>query len=113
MNLKGAVTSEAIIREIGVSLKEYRISRKLTQKDLADRSGVSMRSISRFEQGGDIRFELLIKILRALELQDNLGLLIPDVTRAPSYYLNKAPQRVRKSIAGSVADKPFKWGDEE
>ena len=112
MNIKSAITSEAIIRELGASLKEYRTSREITQKDLAERSGVSLRSISRFEQGEDIKFELLVKLLRALELQENLGLLIPDVSRAPSFYLQKPRQRVRKKEMAKKAKRAFRWGDE-
>lgn len=112
MNLKNAVTSQAIIREVGSALKDYRISRDITQKELAEMSGVSMRSISRFEQGEDIRFELIIKLLRSLGLQDNLSLLIPDVTRAPSYYLRKTPKRVRKVNKSPETARAFKWGDE-
>ncbi len=113
MDLRGALTSEAVIVSMGEALKEYRISRELTQKDLAERSGVSLRSISRFEQGEDIRFELLIKLLRALGLQDNLALLIPDVTRRPSYYLTQSRKRVRKKNGADNSAKAFKWGDEE
>ena len=112
MDLRGAITTEAVQQAIGKAVKEYRISRKLTQQDLADRSGVSLRSISRTERGEDISLELFIKIMRALGLQENLGLLIPDISRSPSYYLEKTPKRVRKSSEKEVNEIPFRWGDE-
>ena len=105
-----AITSKAYVREIGKRIKELRINRELTQKDLADKSGVSLRSISRFEQGEDIQLGNFIKILKALDLQDNLELLVPDVASYPLYQLQKKPrQRIRKK---TVKKSGFKWGDE-
>ena len=39
---------------------------KLTQEDLAERSGVSFGSVKRFERTGQISFESLLKIVEAL-----------------------------------------------
>lgn len=97
---------------IGSRLKLYRINAGLSQQDLQDKSGISVRSISRIEQGSSIQFESLIKVLSALDLDGNLELLIPDQTRRPSYYLEdnaKQNRRVRKKTAPKEM---FKWGDE-
>jgi hypothetical protein len=48
----------------------------------------------------------------SLGLGDNIELLVPDQTKRPSYYLEKAenkPKRVRKKTEKN----DFKWGDEE
>ena len=45
------LTSQNIRREISEKLKQYRIRYPMTQKELPDKSGVSVRSISRFEGG--------------------------------------------------------------
>ena len=37
--------------EVVIRFKAYRISYPLTQKELSDKSGVSLRSITRFESG--------------------------------------------------------------
>ncbi len=100
------------LAEIGIRIKQYRVNLGMTQQDLEDRSGVSLRSISRLEQGASVQLESLIKILIALNLGENISMLIPDQTKRPSYYLkeNSQRQRVRKK------EKPvsgFKWGDEE
>lgn len=98
---------------IGDRVKQYRINAGISQRDLENESGVSVRSISRLEQGTSIQLESFVKILSALNLESNIDLLIPDQTKRPSYYLNdkeKPRQRVRKkeNRAGS-----FKWGDED
>lgn len=111
MDIERSMTSGAVIRELGTQIKNYRISRQLTQRDLAERSGVSLRSISRFEQGEDIQLGNLVKILRSLDLTDNLNMLVPDVAKSPSYYLKSTPKkRVRKKKSDDKTI--FKWGDE-
>ena len=100
-------------KSIGKRVKQYRINAGMTQQDLENKSGVSVRSISRLEQGASVQLESLIKILTAFNLESNIDLLIPDQTKRPSFYLknnDKPKQRVRKKT--SDADR-FKWGDEE
>ena len=84
----------------------------MSQQDLADKTGVSKRSISRLEQGESVQVDNLFKILLALDLGENIELLVPDQTKRPSFYLEKTgdkPKRVRKRIEKSE----FKWGDEQ
>ena len=100
------------IKELGQKIKLYRIMNEMSQQDLEEQSGVSKRSISRLEQGESIQVDNLFKILVALDLGDNIELLIPDQTKRPSYYLSreeKEPKRVGKRTKKSN----FKWGDEE
>lgn len=99
------------IKDLGEKIKIYRIMKEMSQQDLADQTGVSKRSISRLEQGESVQLDNLLKILLALELGDNIELLVPDQTKRPSYYLDKTdsrPKRVRKRTEKS----DFKWGDE-
>ena len=98
---------------IGNRIKQYRVNTGVSQKDLENESGVSVRSISRLEQGASVQLESLIKILSALNLESNIELLIPDQTKRPSFYLkdnDKPKQRVRKKAENNGA---LKWGDEE
>lgn len=109
--LEDSITSKAVLREMAERIKQYRIKIELTQEELSIKCGVSLRSISRFEKGEDIQFSNLIKILQGLGLKDNIDLLVPDVTKYPSYYaLPKKRQRVRKKTKEAP---PFKWGDEK
>jgi len=98
---------------IGERIKQYRVNAGVSQKDLENESGVSVRSISRLEHGSSIQLDSLIIILSALNLDDNIELLIPDQTKRPSFYLkqkDKTKQRVRKKEENAGT---FKWGDEE
>ena len=99
------------IAELGKKLKTYRIMKELSQQDLANKTGVSLRSISRLEQGESVQLETLFKIMTALGLGENIELLVPDQTKRPSFYLENIadkPKRVRKTARKNT----FKWGDE-
>ncbi len=98
---------------LGNRIKQYRINAEMSQQDLENESGVSVRSISRLEQGASVQLESLIKILMALKLDGNIDLLVPDQTKRPSYYLKDSErqrQRVRRKKSSTGG---FKWGDEE
>lgn len=98
---------------IGERLRLYRINAEMTQIDLERKSGVSVRSISRLEQGASVQLESLIKILTALNLESNIDLLIPDQTKRPSYYLKESDKPRRRVRKKEKSVENFKWGDEE
>lgn len=99
------------IKELGQKIKTYRIMKEMSQQDLEDKSGVSKRSISRLEQGESVQLENLFKILLALDLSENIDLLVPDQTKRPSFYLEKSDNKNRRVRKKSVKN-GFKWGDE-
>lgn len=109
--MKGYKSSGEYVKDLGEKIRLYRIAKGYSQKDLEDRSGVSMRSISRLEKGStSIQLDNLIRILIALDLDENIDLLVPDQTKRPSYYLEEdKPQRVHKK---KEASRKFVWGDE-
>ena len=94
--------------------KQYRIYYPLTQSELAEKSGVSVRSISRFENGEDISLSNFIKLMRALDLGGRMADMIPDQSKRPSFYLAKEEKRSRASSARDNRDSTsFVWGDEK
>ena len=100
--------------ELCERVKLYRIYYPLTQAELAAKSGVSVRSISRFENGEDIGLSNFLKILRALDLKDQLTEMIPDQRVRPSYYLTKERKRSRASgDHGSKRGSSFVWGEDK
>lgn len=53
--------------------------KKITQKQLAVRSGVSLGSLKRFEQSGEISLQSLTKIAIALDVENELEDLFNNV----------------------------------
>ena len=99
------------IKELGQKIKIYRIMKEMSQQDLEDKTGVSKRSISRLEQGESVQLENLFKILLALDLGENIDLLVPDQTKRPSFYLEKSENK-NKRVRKKTEKNDFKWGDE-
>lgn len=64
--LSGLKFPKEVARDIAAREKQKRKSRKLTQRELSARSGVSLASLKRFEQTGEISFVSLIKIADVL-----------------------------------------------
>lgn len=74
-NFVNAVTEQSVIVNIVERVKKIRKELKLSQNDLAKKSGVSFGSIRRFEETGSISFFSLLKIANALNcLEDFNGL---------------------------------------
>jgi transcriptional regulator with XRE-family HTH domain len=53
--------------------KKRRLHRNLTQEGLANKSGVSLGSLKRFETTGKIAFESLLKLAVVLECLDDFA----------------------------------------
>lgn len=53
---------QEVAKDIALQEKKKRKKRKLTQKELSQRAGISLASLKRFEQTGEISFVSLIKI---------------------------------------------------
>ena len=65
-------TWKEINNEIASNVQKLRKRKKISQKELAERSGVSLGSIKRFEQTGEISLQSLTKIAIALRAEDEL-----------------------------------------
>ena len=78
MKIRGYESVNAVLSELGSRLKQYRISAELTQKDLAEKSGVSMSTVVRMENGEDLKVSNIIRVLMALNIGEKLDYLIPE-----------------------------------
>lgn len=65
--------------QIAGRIRAVRRKRKISQKKLSQLSGVSLGSLKRFEQKGEISFLSLIKIATVLGLDNELEHLFEDV----------------------------------
>ena len=65
-------TWKEINNEVASNVQKLRKRKKISQKELAERSGVSLGSLKRFEQTGEISLQSLTKIAIALRAEDEL-----------------------------------------
>ena len=65
--------------DIAKRMAQLRKRRKISQKELAVRSGVSLGSLKRFEQSGEISLQSLTKLAIALGVEGELEDLFSEV----------------------------------
>ena len=110
MKIDSSLGNIVVQQEISRRFKQYRIAYPMTQADLAEKSMVSLSTIRRFENGGDISLSKLILLMEALDIKSHLEVLVADQTQRPSAFLLPKPrQRVRKK---KEIKREWKWGDE-
>ena len=70
-----------IVVELGKRFRDYRIALRLTQKDIAEQTGLSVMTIARFEkvEGSVIRLDNFVALARAIERLEGIAESIPDI----------------------------------
>lgn len=66
------ITDVEVLQKIGGKLKELRLEQNIKQKELAEKSGLSMFSVSQIETGHNTSVQSVIQVLRALGRMDML-----------------------------------------
>lgn len=95
-------TNNDILLLLAKRLKDYRLAARMSQKELAEQSGVSQTTISHFEQGVNRNLTLnnFISLLRVLGLEQRIGDVMPELLMPPMA-LRKIekliPKRVRRN----------------
>lgn len=114
MRIYGTENATTLMKEVGNRLRGLRVRSALTQKELAERSGVPKAMITRIENGQPIRLDSLFELMRALGCLGNLQVLLPEEEPTAKEMLQgRAPRiRVRHSGKDSAPKGAWKWGDE-
>jgi len=87
-----------IQEDLGHRMRQLRLSRNLDQRTVAEKAGVSLRALSKLENGHGSTLETLLRVLRALDYVKGIEMLAPEPTINPLALLktSKSPQRVRR-----------------
>ncbi|MBL6662185.1 MAG: helix-turn-helix transcriptional regulator [Flavobacteriaceae bacterium] len=86
-----------ILFDLGKRLKQQRLNQNLTAKGLAERSGVSQRTITGFERGEkNISLINFIELLRTLKLVANLEELVPEIPLVSPLEMMELEKKKRK-----------------
>jgi transcriptional regulator with XRE-family HTH domain len=107
-------TSEQIERALSERLTKIRLTRNITQAQLARESGVSINTIRRFENGLDISLDTFIRILIALKVQENFQILLPDPSIRPieRVQFGGTERKRARTRKRHDPDATWVWGDE-
>lgn len=94
-----------ILNELGKRTQDYRIKMNMTQKDLAKKSGVSLRTVSAIESGKNASMENVIRILKTLNLEQSINSIVPDTSEIVT--VRQTTVRKRYKAPKRIAD--WKW----
>ena len=95
-----AKTNPELIMELGSRFKEYRLTCRMTQKQVAEQAGVSLFTIKAFESGRayNITMGCFLAMLRAINYLEEIEKLLPEIPPTPEMIeiINKnKPKRIK------------------
>jgi transcriptional regulator with XRE-family HTH domain len=111
MNTATHITDEVLIKQIGERLARLRLSRNLTQQQLAEQAGVGLRTLQRLELGAAAtQLSGFVRVCRVLGLLERLETLVPNEAASPMAQLKlQGSQRQRASGKKQAQRKAQKW----
>lgn len=88
-----------VVSALGKRFKEYRIASRLTQKEVSEKSGVSVVTIRRFELGYSYNITMgnFISMLKAIDFTDGIADIMPEIPVSP-YAMAKLEERKSKRV---------------
>lgn len=91
-------TPDELQKQLGERLKLRRINHNYSQKELAKKAGISLKTLRNLEHGNGSSVETLVRTLKALDATNVLDQLAPTPAVSPLAILRNAspPQRVRR-----------------
>ena len=114
VKIHGTESNDYILKELGKRIQDIRISVAITQRELAERAGVSPSTMERIENGENVKIENILNVMRALSLLNNLDIVIPEQEVIPTIVIERRVkrQRVRRKKENNENTIDWKWGDE-
>ncbi len=108
MKVDRLTPNPAILAEFGERLSRIRKQRGFSQDALALEAGIGVATLRRIEDGNDSKLGSWLRILKALEMEATIDLLLPENFRSPM------AEAKRKRGGGKKASSvDFVWGDEK
>ena len=86
-----------LVRLLGERFKEYRMRCNLTQKEVAEQSGIGLTTIHKFENGtaGNLSLSTFILFLKVIGQVDALDDVLPELPESP-YLVRKEEKKAQR-----------------
>lgn len=118
------MSDQNIMAVLGARFRAARLNKNLSAVELAERAGITSRTITNIETGKkSASTATLISLLRALGQLDELNNFMPEPPPKAASMIKqaklagrrrqRASPKASKVVAGKKLNKPFKWGDEK
>src|SRR6185436_20184829 len=95
--MKSDETTRTWEERLGAQVRGLRLRADLTQRELADRSGIALNAVKHLESGRGTTLATLVRVLRTLDRVDWLRSLAPSITISPLQALRARGPRQRAS----------------
>ncbi len=108
--------NQAIRQELGKRLKSERLNQNITQAVLAERAGISRRTLVGAESGKPFTIDTFLSILRELGHLAQIDLFLPEPELSP-IQLSKLKGKKRQKASGKFTypkprNTPWVWNEE-
>jgi transcriptional regulator with XRE-family HTH domain len=97
-------TTSYAVKQLAQTLKDARIARGFSQRELAERAGLGQNRLALIEAGGvDLRTSTLVQLARALDLELVLAprRVLPAVQSLTGGYSRRGQEAGRRSVRGT------------
>jgi putative transcriptional regulator len=116
MNIDFSIASSSQIKiALCAQLEQIRLSKNLTQAQLAKEAGIALLTLQKFEKGQGVSLDTFLRVMIALGLQGNLAALLPDPSVRPVERVHQRGHERRRArpVKPSGEKGAFTWGDEQ
>lgn len=86
-----------LVRLLGSRFKEYRMRCNLTQKEVAEQSGIGLTTIHKFENGTarNLSLSTFLLLLKVVKQINSLDKLLPELPESP-YLIRKEEKKAQR-----------------
>lgn len=116
MKITEDLSDQATLTELGTRIARHRLNKNMTQQALAMEAGVSTPTIQRLENGASTQLSNFVRVLRALNLLEQIDRLVPEPAVSPVQQAKMSGKVRQRASHSSKVEEPapqWSWGDEE
>ena len=86
-----------LIKLLGARFKDYRLRSQMTQKDVAEQSGITINTIHKFENGitGNLSLGTFLLLMKAIGQIDALDDMMPELPES-AYLIRENQKKVQR-----------------
>jgi len=105
------MSARAICQEMGQRLKQARLNANLTQKETAERAGLSVTAIQSAERG-EALLETVVAVLMSLDMVEQIDNFVPEQQISPLQLVKLKGKKRRRASGNRVQSSPENNADE-
>lgn len=115
MKIAPQLTDEALLKLLGERLARLRLTKNLTQQQLAEQAGLGLRTVQRLELGAAAtQLSGFMRVCRVLGLVERFEALVPEEADSPMEQLKQQGRKRQRATGKKAAEgqsKKWTWGE--